>query len=264
MLKTNHWFSICILCVSFTAFATTRYSLSSEFILGRVEDGNTYKPVVGALVTLYDADTDIMSDYTYTDNNGRFRLIRDITVKHMYVVASLSQRAVRANDIALQTNVQLRLPENEKTLWFVTWFFKLVDWIVPALIGLLVGLFPVLYNRCQGKQLKKRVISKEIITILNNKDTILGKASKGNCREIEIQMYVDQISKSLSNIERRLQPEELTHLSSRVEKTLIRITEQLEMALNENQGELHNIFSRDLKYNEIFGKIFNEFEAIEL
>ena len=265
MFKINRWSSVFVLCISFTAFATTTHTPPLEFIAGRVVDGYTSKPAVGALVALYNANTDVMCDYSYTDNNGRFRLLRDTSAKQMYVVASLSQRAIRKDDVAILANIELNLPENKEISWWIIWLLKILDWLVPALIGLIVGSIPTFYTWCQSKRLIKRSISKEIITILNNKEIIQEKATIGCCKETDIQLYIDEITKSLSKLENLLQPEELNRLQNRrVENTIIKISQQLGMALRKNEGELHNIFSNDGKYAKTFGNIFNEFEKIQL
>ena len=134
-------------------------------------------PLAGALIVLYNADNNLLVDFTYTRNDGAFALKAPTAKGKYYVIATKDQFSHKLDlDYDPQTPTQnLLIQHHQPKHWATTVLGyvgnKLVE-IVNLLIGLLIGLgFKIYEDRRKARQ----VINREIKTVKDSTAEILGK-----------------------------------------------------------------------------------------
>jgi hypothetical protein len=103
------------------------------------------EPLPGALVALYRADDNLLADFTYTLDNGRFTLKPQPAEGQFYLVATKDQLSRRV-DFQYKpqnppTNLLIQHPQQRGAFaGWVAYVWKKVDSVVQVLIGILLGL----------------------------------------------------------------------------------------------------------------------------
>jgi hypothetical protein len=101
-------------------------------------------PVAGALIGLYDADTNLLVDYTYTLNSGRFTLKGPGRGGRFYVVATKDSLSTRRDfEWAPQGTVLLMIRQTKPAFSigsFLTWAWGKFDYVITSVLGFTLGL----------------------------------------------------------------------------------------------------------------------------
>ncbi|HEV7396463.1 MAG TPA: hypothetical protein VGN86_08130 [Pyrinomonadaceae bacterium] len=132
-------------------------------------------PLAGALIALYNADNNLLVDFTYTRSDGGFALKAPPTKGKYYVVATKDQFSQKVDfDYDPQTPAQNLLIQHHQPKSVIgtalIWIGgKLVEGI-NLLIGLLIGLWFKIY---EDRKKARQVINREIKTVKDSTDEIL-------------------------------------------------------------------------------------------
>jgi hypothetical protein len=121
-------------------------------------------PLAGALIALYNADNNLLVEYTYTRNDGGFALKAPPAKGKYYVVATRDQSSHKIDlDYDPQTPSQnLLIPHHQSKSRITKLLVYLRDKLVEGLnllIGFLVGL---LYKVYEDRRKARQVIDREI------------------------------------------------------------------------------------------------------
>jgi hypothetical protein len=103
------------------------------------------QPLSGALVALYRLDDNLLADFTYTLDNGRFTLKPPSAEGQFYLVATKDQLSRRVdfhyNPQNPPTNLMIQQPQDQSAFaGWVKYIWEKVDSVVQVLIGILLGL----------------------------------------------------------------------------------------------------------------------------
>lgn len=132
-------------------------------------------PLPGALIALYKADDNVLVDYTYTRNDGRF-MLKAPTAKGKYYVVATKDLLSRKLDFDYDpqtplSNLMIQHHQPKSTLRkVVDYVGGRFDDVIKLLIGLFIGLGFKLY---EDRRKARQTITREIKVIKDSCDDIV-------------------------------------------------------------------------------------------
>lgn len=243
---------------------TNAYAQNSDIhniIKGQVIEDASKKTIPGAIVTLYDANSHLMINYTYTNHKGEFHILNNAALTEVYLVASSSKNATRSRDFKAKpgaTKFQILKIHGEMKSF--DWFLNKLDAIITFFLGMIITIVPkFLANLKTGHRLKSEVKS-SLESILNCRDRIKAIFKDNNSRPKKHVAYENQkkmFSKYCKELKQSL--EELSKINrAKISNRLNELSNRLEIAAD---NEL-NYFVDAINYeNDVeFKSIFEELE----
>ncbi len=177
---------------------------------------NTEKePLPGALIALYNADTNLLLDYTYSLENGQFTLKAPPFKGKFFIVATKGMTSKKhpfefdPGKPAPYISLQYKDSPNPFIKKFIQWLTKKLDYLIVLIMG--VGLNWWL-NRRKRKEKQENYIQtlRGSIRAIGNGYESLGRIFK-EASNIDIRKrYLEitgEIKKNVENMEKKLDPE---------------------------------------------------------
>ena len=184
---------------------------------------NTEKePLPGALIALYNADTNLLLDYTYSLENGQFTLKAPPIKGKFFIVATKGMISKKhpfefdPGKPGQYLSLQYKDSPNgffKFILWLILWFLKKSDYMITTTIGIIIGLvINWLLDRRKRKKKQEnyiRTLRGSIKAIWNSNESlgrIFKEASIIDIRKRYLEI-TGEIKKNVENMEKKLDPE---------------------------------------------------------
>ena len=145
-----------------------------NIIKGQVIEDVSKKTIPGALVTLYDANSHLMIDYTYTDHKGEFHILNNAASTEVYLVASSSKNATRSHDFKVKpVTTKFQNLKIHKQMKSFDWVLNKLDTIITLFLGILIGFVPKFLADLKTGHRAKSDVKSRLESILNFGDRII-------------------------------------------------------------------------------------------
>jgi hypothetical protein len=175
-------------------FISGCYGTADEGVRGFYFKNDLKNPLAGALVVLYNADNDLLVDYTYTVDNGRFTLRGPYEKGHFYVVATKDRFSDKVsfeyNPESPSANLMIQHQDTQNG------FVAVIDYIVGKfddVIKVLVGLFLGLgFKWHETKQKAKKAFAREFGEIEGSVHELLSHSTEVRASIEAFNKAVDQ------------------------------------------------------------------------
>lgn len=251
---------------SFFYLDVVQAAVSLSVMRGRVTDESIDGPVVGALVTLYDGRSNLMIDYTFTDDKGRFHLSGDTAIDQMFIVVSSPKKAKRFDNITWTGPALLVLSNTKKPLLWRMWISGKLNHIVNLLLGIAIGLAPKWFADRKARRVAVLGIRRELNLIIESKNRIMEAVPKGNVTTETVDKEIKRISRCRAELGRRLRPEEFFLSHNKVRNNALwdklnALSEKLDEIISLETVDLVNDFH--FNYQEKYSNFFKELERIK-
>lgn len=245
----------------FIFFCMNAYAQNSDIhniIKGQVIEDVSKKTIPGAIVTLYDANSHLMIDYTYTDHKGEFHILNDAASTEVYLVASSSKNATRSRDFKVKpvaTKFQnLKIHEQMKSF---DWVLNELKTIIFLFLGMLISFVPKCLADLKTSYRAKSDVKSSLESIINCRDRIIAIyknniSSPNQVYEEQKKLYV-QYCKNL-----RQSLEELSKINRvKICKRLNDLAYRLQIMANRELNIFLDaiILKNDVETNSIFDEL---------
>lgn len=229
-----------------------------NIIKGQVIEDVSKKTIPGAIVTLYDANSHLMIDYTYTDHKGEFHILNDAASTEVYLVASSSKNATRSRDFKVKpvaTKFQnLKIHEQMKSF---DWVLNELKTIIFLFLGMLISFVPKYLADLRTSYRAKSDVKSSLESIINCRDRIIAIyknniSSPNQVYEEQKKLYV-QYCKNL-----RQSLEELSKINRvKICKRLNDLAYRLQIMANRELNIFLDaiILKNDVETNSIFDEL---------